>query len=295
MQNNALLEKQLANNSNLRYRYYYRYQDDKQKVIERTPEQKKIFDEYFVIKNDITKKKPLLLISLALFLIGMVFLILFFAKLNTTFLIFGIIGLFIGFIFSVIYNKMVNIYPKKIMSHEEYEKLVDKKIESLKVKDLALSKLNLDPEQVSEIEPIIIRNKVVTDTSLIVYDAKNKLVHSSTNFVAVLYFTDTQVLTYKIQFDMCCNEKEEWSSELFYQDICDVSSLQESNIITCGKDKFEYNFVNVNIISINSSISFALNNAQSHNSKIQAMRQKIRDKKLTLEAIEKSNKKIKLK
>ncbi len=260
-------------------RNYYRYQPDRQEVIERTPEQKKIFDEYFVIKNFKFTNKPLLIASLVSFLISIILTIIFVKKDNIALLISGIVCFVLFLILLVLYIKKIAYLPLKVMTDEEYEKLVNKKIESLNLKKLGAERLNIDLEQIKEIEPIILKDKVLDKTSLRVYNPKDKSIHSSTQNVIVIYFTDEQLLAYKIQFDMCCNAKKEWTSEFFYQDVCDVSSYEYSNIYLVNNIRFDVNELKFEIISTNSSIGFVMNGAPSSNQSIQAMKQKIRDKK----------------
>ncbi len=259
---------------------YFRYQKDKQIVIQRNAEQQKIFDEYFVVKNYVVKKTPILIACIIAIVLGAIFCLVYFTNNDKqAFFIIGIILAIIGVILEIVYKKTIKIIPKKVMTDKEYEDLVDKKIKAFDVVTLGLAKLNLDAEQVKEIEPIILRNKVITDTSLTVFNDKDKSLHSSTQYVFVLYFTDEQLLVYKIQFDMCCNLLHEWTSEFFYKDICDLSTHCENNVLTLGKSQIEYSTLAVDIISTNSQIGFVMDELNMDNQSIQAMRQKLRDKK----------------
>ena len=142
-----------------------------------------------------------------------------------------------------------------------------------------MDRLGLDPDQVKEIRPIVIRDKVINKTSLTVSSEKDRSIHSSTQHVTYLYFTDEQLFVYKIQFDMCCNMQDEWASEFFYKDICDVSSYTSRNVLKVGNFEYEYSTVAFNIIASNSQIGFELNGANENVGSIQAMKQKIREKK----------------
>ena len=122
-------------------------------------------------------------------------------------------------------------------------------------------------------------DKVIKNTSLTVRNKNNNSLHSSTQHVTYLYFTDEQLFVYKIQFDMCCNMQEEWASEFFYKDICDVSSYTRKNVLKAEDFEFEYSTVSFEIIATNSKIGFDLDGDNENVDSIQAMKQKIRDKK----------------
>ena len=288
---------------------FYRFQEDKQAVLKRDETQQKIFDEYFVVKNYQTttcnsalKKKSenlgiiyKIFLCLGLILIGY-YLMKWASCIPTTsdsgnytwVLILGIISMVASLILTFLSSKYLEKYrasvkikvaPKKLMTDEEYEKMVEEKISSMNIGQLSLVKLGLDEEQVKEIQPIIFRDKVITDESLKVRNDENYSVHSSTQHVTYLYFTDEQLFVYKIQFDMCCNMQNEWTDEFFYKDICDVSLSESRNVLAYGNTKFEYSTVAFKIIATNSEIGFVLEGDKLRMDSIQAMKQKIREKK----------------
>ena len=294
---------------------YYRYQDDDQIVIKRTNEQQRIFEEYFVVKNIKTticesalkkKAKTLKIVFHILLWPGIILgAIGFFGDKtelgaiatgqNIEAIVFktalGVIGVLavIAAIVCKIWSSQtmkkfnasikVSVAPKKLMTDEEFEQLVDAKIEAMNIAQLGLDKLGLDPDQVKEIHPIVLRDKVIDETSLTVRNKEDHSVHSSTQHVTYLYFTDEQLFVYKIQFDMCCNMQEEWASEFFYKDICDVSSYTSRNVLKADDLEFEYSTISFNIIASNSQIGFDLDGDNENVGSIQAMKQKIREKK----------------
>lgn len=269
---------------------YYRYQEDNQVVIKRTEEQQRIFEEYFVVRKykDVTlkkKAKTLKTVSNWLLWPGIILGVIGFATGKTVLGVMGVVLVVAAIICKIICNKMMAEYnaskgsPKKLMTDAEFEKLVEDKIASMDIAKISLEKLGLDPDQVKEIHPIILRDKVIDDHSLTVRNRDNNSVHSSTQHVTYLYFTDEQLFVYKIQFDMCCNMQDEWASEFFYKDICDVSSYTSRNILKGQGFEFEYSTVSFNIIASNSQIGFDLNGDNENVGSIQAMKQKIRERK----------------
>lgn len=278
---------------------YYRYQDDIQDVIKRSAEQQKLFEEYFVVPNlrTVTCKPEYRIASDVLNIVKIFALILgvFFAviaivsdtiwlALGLFLFVSGIACHFIGKYFAKQFDLSIKITdaPRKLMTDEEYEKIVKEKIESMDMISLGLKRLGLDGSQIEEIKPIVLTDKAMTDTSLRVYNKTDGTLHSSTQCVTLLYFTDSQMFVYKIQFDMCCNEQKEWMSEFFYEDICDISTHVEKSVLTVSEEqKIEYSTVEFEIIASNSSIGFVLQGDDANIGSIQGMKQKIRDKRNT--------------
>ena len=167
-----------------------------------------------------------------------------------------------------------------MISHDAYEQFVKNKIKEMNVEQKGLLHLGLDIDQVREIRPLVFTDYEVTDKSLVAYDSDKKKIHSSTQTVMLVYFTDEQLFVYKIQFDMCCNKQEEWTSEFFYADICDVSTYINKNVLDLGVNSIEYSTLKVNILATNSDISISMENDKTHYASIQAMRQKVRERKM---------------
>lgn len=278
---------------------YFRFQKDNQVVIERNEEQQRIYDEYFVVKNYETttwdpslKKKAKLFKTLS---------VVFLALAIALFLIIGlaagslVAGIIVGVIFAAVGGVLVLlsnkaakkfeesvqtiVAPKKLLSDAEYEELVNQRIEEMNIREMSLDKLGLDPDQVKEIQPIILKDKTIKDHSFTVRNREDKSLHSSTQSVMYLFFTDEQLFVYKVIFDMCCNMQEEWASEFFYKDICDVRSYTKRNILEVGDLKVEYSSVAFKIVTSNSEIGFDMAGDNERTESIQAMKQKIREKK----------------
>lgn len=276
---------------------YYRYQNDNQVVIKRNEEQQRIKDEYFVVKNIETttcdsllkkKAKKIKAASSAMLWIGIILGAIGIIGDKTALLVIGIMSVVASIVCRIVNSKLlkkfqdsikVTVAPKKLMTDAEYEELVAKRIEAMNIGQVSLDKLGLDPDQVKEIQPIILKDKVIKDHSFRVKNKENGSLHSSTQHVTYLYFTDEQLFVYKIVFDMCCNMQEEWASEFFYKDICDVSSYTTKNVLAIDDFKFEYSTVSFEIIASNSKIGFDIDGDNENVGSIQAMKQKIRERK----------------
>ncbi len=279
---------------------YYRYQPDEQPVLERSGAQQRIVDEFFIIQNwKTTTCDPSLKTTAKTFNVLKVLAWIIGAFLSVIsiiregfemepLLVCGLIFLAMGVIFWILYKVYRKRFeqsikhvtePKRVLSNEEYMELVRQRIEAMDVVSLGMERLGIDPEQVKEVSPIILTDKVVADMSLRYFDNATATLYSSTHHVTLLYFTDEELFVYKLQFDMCCDKQEEWASEFFYQDICDVSSYVVRNIVNEGSYRYEYSAVSFEVIASNSKIGFTIDGDNENISSIQAMKQKVRARK----------------
>lgn len=276
---------------------WYRTQKDNQVVIKRTDLQQRIVDEYFIVRNiktttcDSSLKKladKLAIAAKVLLIGGAILAVIGLTSSNKKLLTVGIVAIAGWLICKIVSKQKMKAFeksikatkaPKKLMSDAEFESLVQKKIEEMNIEQLGLERLGLDPDQVKEIRPIVLQDKVVADHSFRVYGEDDHSLHSSTQHVTYLYFTDEQLFVYKIQFDMCCNMQDEWAHEFFYTDICDIQSHTYKNILKFDKFEYEYSSVAFAIISSNSEIGFEIDGDNENVGSIQAMKQKIRERK----------------
>lgn len=275
---------------------YYRYQDDKQDVINRTKEQQRIFEEYFVVKNYLTTTCDLELkkrakcaggISVFLLILGLTLLLVGFINNISSIMVVAVITL-VAFLFAIIayaiYNKQfrdsLNQYtaPKKLMSDAEFEKLVEAKMDKMNIEQRSVDRICFEPKLKNKIQPIVVRDKVIDDKSLTVYNKDDGTLHSSTQHVTYFYFGEDRIYFYKVQFDMCCNSRCEWLDEILYSDICDISHCITKNVLRLNGQAFEYTNVSLGIITPNSKIGFVVDNANENKDVLLTVKSKIRAK-----------------
>ena len=108
----------------------------------------------------------------------------------------------------------------------DYEKLVQSKIESLNLKQRAISKIGLDEEEISEIPPVNFVGYWYDDN--LVRETESGKYVSSTWMSTWLFFSKTQIYVYEYSFCMCADAKEENTEEYFYKDVTSVSTTSES-------------------------------------------------------------------
>lgn len=114
---------------------------------------------------------------------------------------------------------------KKItkMKIDEYERMVIERCNSLNIKQRALKRIAIDESEIAEINPISLHSYVYTPSELASKDILLKIVDgnavTSKYEVTWLFFSQTQIYAYSIEFDMISDEIFEDVHEFFYSDI----------------------------------------------------------------------------
>ena len=171
----------------------------------------------------------------------------------------------------------------KPMSLEEFDKLVDAKKTAFNVKKKGLAKLGIDENQVREINPVNFWG----------FDKKKSVSIRNNRGNCItetwLFFSETQIYIYSFTFDMISQNTSEKTEEYFYKDITNFSSYDESiekNIYVAGsgckqatfaKGIVEYAEFKV-VVPGESFFTPVIANDETEK-KVQAMKQKLREKK----------------
>ena len=116
---------------------------------------------------------------------------------------------------------------KRWMTDEEFVKLIDAKLEALKLKDKALSKIGLDIEEVNEIAPVNFVDFVLEDA----YVKKTEFGDYVSNYIQStwLFFSSTQVYLYTYTLWLDRDKKKEDTLEYFYKDITAMSTSSKES------------------------------------------------------------------
>ena len=181
------------------------------------------------------------------------------------------------------------------VSDEEYIALVNEQVGSLESrKARALSKLGLDEEQVREIPPVFFQGwtSIQGDVKgikndLYKYTEANRLV-TPTRELTWIFFGNEQIFVYRTRIDSCDESlKSERTQEYFYKDITAFASASDSiraKVSGIVKKKLEFVDRTVEnetfkIVVPGESFNCALSPEDDNESKISAMKQKLREKK----------------
>ena len=175
-----------------------------------------------------------------------------------------------------------------VISTQEYMNMVQRKCQSLDLRTKALQKIGLDPSQVQEIPPIVLSSFIFDDDCLIRVD--DNIAVSSQYSIAWIFFSDTQMYTYRYIFDMTSDNTWELTKDFFYSDITCFSTahkLKEKIDIKprggCigGEEitKSHYVVDTLEVIVPGTSYSFSLRNSDTVEQSIQAAKAMLREKK----------------
>ncbi|MBQ7396156.1 MAG: hypothetical protein IJW08_06425 [Lentisphaeria bacterium] len=179
------------------------------------------------------------------------------------------------------------------MTDEEFAKLVESKLEALKLKEKALSKIGLDIDEVNEIAPVNFVDFVLDDA----YVKKTAFGDYVSNYVQStwIFFSATQVYLYTYTLWLDRDKKKEDTLEFFYRDITAMStSSKESktkSVLTYKKGGClggkKVSLANTEIIETTKfqlivpgdKLWVSMKSSEQNEASVQAMKQKLREKK----------------
>ena len=158
---------------------------------------------------------------------------------------------------------------KPLMTHNEFIEL--RNLEAAKIsKEQALSKLNIDLGEVSEIEPVCLVGHLwynLSDSDWWCYFTDMPL--SRLYQVTWLFFSVEQFYVYQCSFNLVSDFKIERTEEYFYKDVTSFSTETDS-----------YGGVGFNIVVPGDKFHCAINNGDQDTEKaIQGLKSILRDKK----------------
>ncbi|MDY6155697.1 MAG: hypothetical protein SPH96_04100 [Agathobacter sp.] len=167
----------------------------------------------------------------------------------------------------------------KTISDDEYLQMVREKRDSLNLRQKALNKIGLDEDEVSEISPASFEGFVYKNA----YAKKNASGHwvSSAYQVAWLFFSSTQIYIYRHTFNMDEDKKSESTDEFFYKDVTSFSTASETETAHgLGDNKFEVESNKFKMVVPGDQIFVSMDGVSNSEQIIQAMKQKLREKKM---------------
>lgn len=192
-------------------------------------------------------------------------------------------------------------FNQKYVTDDEYMVLVDELVGAIDDrKSRALSRLGLDEDQVKEIPPVSFQGYTFLEgdvkgvkRDLMRLTASRRLI-TPTRELTWLFFGNDQVYIYKIRIDTCDNSiKSERTQEYFYKDVTafatssDSVTVKERNIKRgCGKETAEFvdrpvEVEKFRIVVPGEVLECAISPEDDNEPKIAAMKQKLREKKIT--------------
>lgn len=167
----------------------------------------------------------------------------------------------------------------KTISDEEYMSMIREKLNGLNLKQKALDKIGLDEDEVSEIPPVMFKGFIYNNAY-----AKRRadgIWVSSTYQVSWVFFSSTQIYLYTYTFNMADDKKIEQTDEFFYKDVTSFSTTSETE--TAHKfidEKFEVETNKFAMVVPGDKLYMSMDGVEDSDSIIQAMKQKLREKKM---------------
>lgn len=167
----------------------------------------------------------------------------------------------------------------RTISDDEYLQMVREKRDSIDIKKRALDKIGLDEDEVSEIPPAMFEGFIYKN-AYAKQNASGKWV-SSTYQVSWVFFSSTQVYLYSYIFNMDEDKNNERTDEFFYKDVTSFSTMTESNTAhSLGGKTFVVPSEQFTMVVPGDKLSLAMGDIEDADSIIQAMKQKLREKKM---------------
>lgn len=182
-------------------------------------------------------------------------------------------------------QKVLDYFLKKgcfagTMKDKEYLSMVTARREYLNAKQTALNKIGLDESELKEIPPAQLEG-FVFDNVYVKKQKDGKWV-SSTYQVAWVFCSSTQLYIYRCSFNMDDSKKNESTDEFFYKDVTSVSTSTDTkegkNEDKYGK-KMEVTTNRLCMVVPGDKIYIALDEVPNSEGIIQALKQKLREKK----------------
>jgi hypothetical protein len=166
----------------------------------------------------------------------------------------------------------------KNISDDEYTQMVLKKKDTFDFKSKAMSKIGLDEDEVNEIAPAMFEGYTFKN-AYAKKRANGKWV-SSAYQVSWVFFSSTQVYIYRHTFNMDEDKKNESTDEFFYKDVTSFSTSSETEQAHgLGDNKFEVETNKFCMVVPGDKLYVSMDGVADSEAIIQAMKQKLREKK----------------
>jgi len=168
------------------------------------------------------------------------------------------------------------------ISDDEYIKMVHAKRDSMNFRQKAIDKVGLDEDEIKEIPPAEFKG-FVYNNAFAKKTANGDWVSSSYQ-VSWIFFSSTQIYLYFYTFNMDDDNKFEVTQEFFYKDITSFTTTSETETAKEYKNKDVSKDLQVTtnkfaVVVPGDKLYMSMGDAGDSENTIQAMKQKLREKK----------------
>lgn len=182
-------------------------------------------------------------------------------------------GIFIGLLLIAAGIGIIVLQIKGAVSDEEYDASVASQLNDMKQR--ALSKLGIDEDEVTEIEPIAISGYNYNGFNNAKRGKDNRWRTDRYRY-ALLFFSPNEVHCYTYDFKTTADEKTEATDVYFYKDIVSVSTASETTKIY----ENDYNYETFKLTTAGgTALTVSIRDMDNVQRSVNAMRQLLRQKK----------------
>lgn len=107
------------------------------------------------------------------------------------------------------------------VSNEEFDKIVNDKIENMQLLERSKQMLNIDSDQIKEIESVYISNYADEPS----FPGKDGIFRGRYWITTYIHFGEYQLYIYYCKIDILTDNKTEQTKEFFYKDITNIEKL----------------------------------------------------------------------
>ncbi len=166
----------------------------------------------------------------------------------------------------------------KTISDDEYVAMVRSKLDKMNLKERALSQIGLDEDEVNEIPPVVFEGWVYKN-AYAKKTAKGDWVSSSYQ-VSWIFFGSAEIYLYSYTFNMDDDNKREVTNEYFYRDVTSFNTISETDKAHgINGETFDVSTDQLAMVVPGDKFYLSMVNSKDAASSIQAMKQKLREKK----------------
>lgn len=179
------------------------------------------------------------------------------------------------------------------LTMDDYINLVQSKCNALDTKHRAIARIGLDESEIQEIAPIVLASFVYDDDDNLLIKVENQVAVSSKYAITWIFFSSTQIYTYKYIFDTTSDNTWEFTNDFFYTDVTCLSTCRavkekidtyiSKGCFTSGENIVKNNYIvdTFEIIVPGTSYKFSMRNNETFAQSMQAAKAMLRDKKFT--------------
>lgn len=195
-------------------------------------------------------------------------------------------------------NKVKGFKLPRMITVQEYQQMVQQKVNSFDLQQMAISALGIDYSEVSEVKPLKLNSysffdgESVTDTETTLTYVDRGILLTSTFEINIIFFGRNQLYTYTLEFSMISDDILEKTRDIFYQDIILLETVKKtkekmySKMTGCLKKKEKTQKQHYTIFKVeinlpgNSGISYTARDAKQANACAMAMKAMLRERKI---------------